>query len=121
VGFHCQPCLKGGINTPLHNEGGDFSGVTPQREVIATPNTVLTTPYRTRDGQVFANFAIIYIRYGKSCVSDNHSFFLSLFFNFYSPGHRFFILFFFEKKASNYFPSESLVLFKPRYCIEQVY
>ena len=44
--------LKGGINTPLHNEGGDFSGVTPQREVIATPNTVLTTPYRTRDGQV---------------------------------------------------------------------
>ena len=44
--------LKGGINTPLHNEGGDFSGVTPQREVIATPNTVLTTPYRTREGQV---------------------------------------------------------------------
>jgi hypothetical protein len=50
--FYWQPCLKGGINTPLHNEGGDFSGVTPQREVIATPNTVLTTPYRTRDGQV---------------------------------------------------------------------
>jgi hypothetical protein len=44
--------LKGGVNTPLHNDGGDFSGITPQREVIATPNTVLTTPYRTREGQV---------------------------------------------------------------------
>ncbi len=44
--------LKGGLNTPLHNEGGDFSGVTPQRDVVATPNTVLTTPYRTKDGQV---------------------------------------------------------------------
>jgi pre-mRNA-splicing factor CDC5/CEF1 len=44
--------LKGGINTPLHNEGGDFTGVTPAREAIATPNTVLTTPYRTKDGQV---------------------------------------------------------------------
>jgi len=44
--------LKGGINTPLHNEGGDFSGTTPRHDVVATPNTVLTTPYRTRDGQV---------------------------------------------------------------------
>jgi hypothetical protein len=56
--FTGNPALKGGINTPLHNEGGDFSGVTPQREVIATPNTVLTTPYRTRDGQV-RGFSII--------------------------------------------------------------
>lgn len=44
--------LKGGMNTPLHNEGGDFSGATPQRDVVATPNTVLTTPYRTKEGQV---------------------------------------------------------------------
>jgi len=44
--------LKGGLNTPLQNEGGDFSGVTPQREAVATPNTVLTTPFRTKDGQV---------------------------------------------------------------------
>ena len=44
--------LKGGINTPLHNEGGDFSGVTPQRDGVATPNTVLTTPYRMKEGQV---------------------------------------------------------------------
>lgn len=44
--------LKGGLNTPLHNDGGDFSGATPQREVVSTPNTVLTTPYRTKEGQV---------------------------------------------------------------------
>ena len=44
--------LKGGLNTPLQNEGGDFSGMTPRVEAVATPNTVLTTPYRTREGQV---------------------------------------------------------------------
>merc|ERR1719357_2400866 len=44
--------LKGGINTPLHNEGGDFGGATPAREAVATPNTVLTTPFRTKEGQV---------------------------------------------------------------------
>ncbi|XP_059154563.1 cell division cycle 5-like protein [Physella acuta] len=37
--------LKGGLNTPLHDS--DFSGVTPQRHVAATPNTVLGTPLRT--------------------------------------------------------------------------
>ncbi|KAM3863333.1 cell division cycle 5-like protein [Diretmus argenteus] len=37
--------LKGGLNTPLHQS--DFSGVTPQRQQIQTPNTVLTTPFRT--------------------------------------------------------------------------
>ncbi|MEQ2207330.1 hypothetical protein XENOCAPTIV_010628 [Xenoophorus captivus] len=31
--------LKGGLNTPLHES--DFSGVTPQRQQIQTPNTVL--------------------------------------------------------------------------------
>uniref|UniRef100_A0A8C8G6I9 Cell division cycle 5-like protein n=1 Tax=Oncorhynchus tshawytscha TaxID=74940 RepID=A0A8C8G6I9_ONCTS len=37
--------LKGGLNTPLHQS--DFSGVTPQRQAVQTPNTVLTTPFRT--------------------------------------------------------------------------
>ena len=36
--------LKGGLNTPLHQS--DFSGVTPQRQAVQTPNTVLTTPFR---------------------------------------------------------------------------
>uniref|UniRef100_A0AAY5EX36 Cell division cycle 5-like protein n=1 Tax=Electrophorus electricus TaxID=8005 RepID=A0AAY5EX36_ELEEL len=39
--------LKGGLNTPLHES--DFSGVTPQRQVIQTPNTVLSTPFRKFD------------------------------------------------------------------------
>ncbi|NP_001096658.1 cell division cycle 5 like S homeolog [Xenopus laevis] len=37
--------LKGGLNTPLHES--DFSGATPQRQVVQTPNTVLSTPFRT--------------------------------------------------------------------------
>ncbi|XP_061546141.1 cell division cycle 5-like protein [Phycodurus eques] len=37
--------LKGGLNTPLHES--DFSGVTPQRQLVQTPNTVLGTPFRT--------------------------------------------------------------------------
>uniref|UniRef100_A0A8C4R7W6 CDC5 cell division cycle 5-like (S. pombe) n=1 Tax=Eptatretus burgeri TaxID=7764 RepID=A0A8C4R7W6_EPTBU len=37
--------LKGGLNTPLRES--DFSGVTPQRQLIQTPNTVLGTPART--------------------------------------------------------------------------
>ncbi|XP_047207231.1 cell division cycle 5-like protein [Girardinichthys multiradiatus] len=37
--------LKGGLNTPLHES--DFSGVTPQRQQIQTPNTVLSTPFRS--------------------------------------------------------------------------
>ncbi|CAN9500210.1 unnamed protein product [Ophioblennius macclurei] len=37
--------LKGGLNTPLHES--DFSGVTPQRQLVQTPNTVLSTPFRT--------------------------------------------------------------------------
>jgi len=44
--------LKGGLNTPLHNEGGEFSGMATPREAVATPNTVLTTPFRTKEGQV---------------------------------------------------------------------
>ena len=37
--------LKGGLNTPLHES--DFSGATPKAHVVATPNTVLATPFRT--------------------------------------------------------------------------
>ena len=37
--------LKGGLNTPLHES--DFSGVTPSHKTAATPNTVLSTPFRT--------------------------------------------------------------------------
>lgn len=41
---HVDTPLKGGLNTPLHNS--DFSGVLPQALTVATPNTVLTTPFR---------------------------------------------------------------------------
>ena len=44
--------LKGGSNTELLENGGDFGGVTPAQREMKTPNTVLTTPYRTREGQV---------------------------------------------------------------------
>ena len=44
--------LKGGSNTELLENGGDFGGVTPAPREMKTPNTVLTTPYRTREGQV---------------------------------------------------------------------
>lgn len=37
--------LKGGLNTPLHES--DFSGVTPKRDVVSTPNNLITTPFRT--------------------------------------------------------------------------
>ena len=37
--------LKGGLNTPLHES--DFSGITPRHQVVATPNMVLSTPFRT--------------------------------------------------------------------------
>ncbi|XP_059469099.1 cell division cycle 5-like protein [Neocloeon triangulifer] len=46
---HVDTPLKGGLNTPLHES--DFSGVTPQHGVVATPNTVLATPFRSnREG-----------------------------------------------------------------------
>jgi pre-mRNA-splicing factor CDC5/CEF1 len=44
--------LKGGLNSDLHENGGDFSGMTPNARSLQTPNTVLTTPFRTKDGQV---------------------------------------------------------------------
>merc|ERR1712141_512149 len=49
---HVDTPLKGGDNVTLHENGGDFGGATPQISSIATPNTVLTTPFRTKDGQV---------------------------------------------------------------------
>merc|ERR1711997_376193 len=49
---HVDTPLKGGDNVVLHENGGDFGGATPQITSIATPNTVLTTPFRTKDGQV---------------------------------------------------------------------
>lgn len=42
---HVDTPLKGGLNTPLHNS--DFSGVMPQAQTVATPNTVLATPFRS--------------------------------------------------------------------------
>lgn len=42
---HVDTPLKGGLNTPLHNP--DFSGVVPQAQSVATPNTVLATPFRS--------------------------------------------------------------------------
>uniref|UniRef100_H2ZJV7 Uncharacterized protein n=1 Tax=Ciona savignyi TaxID=51511 RepID=H2ZJV7_CIOSA len=36
--------LKGGINAPVDT---DFSGITPTRPDIKTPNTVIATPFRT--------------------------------------------------------------------------
>lgn len=41
---HVDTPLKGGLNTPLHNP--DFSGSLPQTQAVATPNTVLATPFR---------------------------------------------------------------------------
>jgi len=41
---HVDTPLKGGLNTPLHES--DFSGVLPQQSALATPNTVLATPFR---------------------------------------------------------------------------
>lgn len=49
---HVDTPLKGGENVVLHENGGDFGGSTPQGSSISTPNTVLTTPFRTKDGQV---------------------------------------------------------------------
>ncbi|KAI4473306.1 hypothetical protein M0804_015407 [Polistes exclamans] len=43
---HVDTPLKGGLNTPLSNS--DFSGVVPVTNVIATPNTILATPFRSQ-------------------------------------------------------------------------
>ncbi|XP_033608501.1 cell division cycle 5-like protein [Cryptotermes secundus] len=43
---HVDTPLKGGFNTPLHSS--NFSGMTPQWEIVTTPNTVLATPFRSQ-------------------------------------------------------------------------
>ncbi|XP_037939397.1 cell division cycle 5-like protein [Teleopsis dalmanni] len=45
---HVDTPLKGGLNTPLHES--DFSGALPKSAAIATPNTVIATPFRTQRG-----------------------------------------------------------------------
>ncbi|KAG6457490.1 cell division cycle 5-like protein [Manduca sexta] len=47
---HVDTPLKGGLNTPLHES--DFSGALPQSQVVATPNTVLATPFRSSRSEV---------------------------------------------------------------------
>uniref|UniRef100_A0A6M2DDQ3 Putative mrna splicing protein cdc5 myb superfamily n=1 Tax=Xenopsylla cheopis TaxID=163159 RepID=A0A6M2DDQ3_XENCH len=42
---HVDTPLKGGLNTPLHMS--DFGGALPQAATVATPNTVLATPFRS--------------------------------------------------------------------------
>ena len=42
---HTDTPLKGGANAPLVDS--DFGGITPAKPDVATPNTMLTTPYRT--------------------------------------------------------------------------
>lgn len=68
--------LKGGLNTPLHES--DFSGVTPQRQVVQTPNTVLSTPFRYCKNQHVLYF-IKYILSLRTWVA---------FFNFWSNVDR---------------------------------
>ncbi|EDW17158.1 cell division cycle 5-like protein [Drosophila mojavensis] len=43
---HTETPLKGGLNTPLHES--DFSGALPKAASVATPNTVIATPFRTQ-------------------------------------------------------------------------
>ncbi|XP_026737347.1 cell division cycle 5-like protein [Trichoplusia ni] len=47
---HVDTPLKGGLNTPLHQT--DFSGSLPQGQAVATPNTVLVTPFRSSRSEV---------------------------------------------------------------------
>lgn len=42
---HVETPLKGGVNTPLHET--NFSSALPSSQVVATPNTVLMTPFRS--------------------------------------------------------------------------
>lgn len=54
---HVETPLKGGVNTPLHETS--FSSALPQSQVVATPNTVLVTPFRSArnpDGSVTPGF-----------------------------------------------------------------
>lgn len=46
---HTQTPLMGGENTPMHES--DFGGALPQQMALATPNTVIATPFRSSRGQ----------------------------------------------------------------------
>lgn len=54
---HTETPLKGGVNTPLTQT--DFSGSLPQALAVATPNTVIATPFRSSraDGGSTPGFA----------------------------------------------------------------
>lgn len=43
---HVDTPLKGGLNTPLNNS--DFTSVVPSANAVATPNTILATPFRSQ-------------------------------------------------------------------------
>ncbi|XP_076296861.1 cell division cycle protein 21 [Lasioglossum baleicum] len=43
---HVDTPLIGGLNTPLTNS--DFAGVVPSTNAVATPNTILATPFRSQ-------------------------------------------------------------------------
>nr|SVE75628.1 EOG090X02CC [Daphnia hispanica] len=45
---HVETPLMGGTNAPLVNP--DFAGATPSKDGVATPNTLLSTPFRTPGG-----------------------------------------------------------------------
>nr|SVE70296.1 EOG090X02CC [Daphnia similis]SVE70920.1 EOG090X02CC [Daphnia similis]SVE71551.1 EOG090X02CC [Daphnia similis] len=45
---HVETPLMGGTNAPLINP--DFAGATPSKDGVATPNTLLSTPFRTPSG-----------------------------------------------------------------------
>ena len=45
---HTETPLKGGVNTPLTQT--DFSGALPQALTVSTPNTVISTPFRSTRG-----------------------------------------------------------------------
>lgn len=47
---HVDTPLKGGLNTPLHEP--DFNGALPQSQAVATPNTVLATPFRSSRSEI---------------------------------------------------------------------
>ncbi|KAL4708323.1 hypothetical protein ACJJTC_007729 [Scirpophaga incertulas] len=47
---HVDTPLKGGLNTPLHD--ADFGGALPQPAAVATPNTVLATPFRSSRSEI---------------------------------------------------------------------
>ncbi|KAG7212980.1 hypothetical protein KM043_002320 [Ampulex compressa] len=53
---HVDTPLKGGLNTPLNNS--DFTGVVPVANAVATPNTILATPFRSQrsDGTPINSF-----------------------------------------------------------------